>query len=93
MIKYKKRIICAGMYRSGSTWLFNVVRHIFLSNQINPQSGYMRNIDSEDKRSVHIIKIHPYQSDIIYGDVVIFTSVRDLRDVASSAVKVKMSGI
>ena len=84
MLKENKKIICAGLYRSGSTWLFNVVRAIFEFNNIEYQSGFgVYNNDSP----VQIIKLHSFQPEILSGNVTTIMTVRDLRDIIASAIR------
>ena len=81
------KIVCAGMHRSGSTWLFNVVRVIFMENKATIYSCFANKYDPENDAPFHIVKAHQFKQNIRDGANCIFTTCRDLRDVAASAVR------
>jgi hypothetical protein len=77
--------ICAGMPRSGSTWLFNVVR-VLLKHGGAPDvaGGYVAQTDELLTHATSIIKLHPFHFGLASKADVILTSHRDLRDIAAS---------
>jgi hypothetical protein len=77
--------VCAGMSRSGSTWLFNTVR-VLLKTAGAPDiaGGYMGQMEELITHRTAIIKLHPYYADVAARADVILTSHRDLRDVVAS---------
>jgi hypothetical protein len=77
--------VCAGMTRSGSTWLFNAVR-VLLKHSGAPDlaGGYIGQIDELLTHKTAIIKIHPFNADLAAKADVILTAHRDPRDVAAS---------
>ena len=84
-------IITAGMRHSGSTWAFNAVRLILLACDKNLYSCYYElgsrtnQFDPSACREYNLFKVHtmiPFT-----GDELVITSVRDLRDIAASAVR------
>ncbi len=89
----KHRVICAGMRRSGSTWLYNAVRMILASCG----GVYARFEDDQDiaecrRMAVEqqVAKAHRFGAELLFGATCILVSHRDLRDVAASAVRRKL---
>lgn len=85
------KIVCAGFHRSGSTWLYNVVRIMCeeVYGKQNVCARFFNQWDQSQKASCYVIKTHRFQPSLIDADF-IFTTIRDLRDVAASAVRMKM---
>jgi hypothetical protein len=77
--------ICAGMPRSGSTWMFNVVR-LLLKHAEAPDlaGGYVGQAEELLAHQTSIIKLHPFDFGLASRADVILTAHRDLRDVAAS---------
>ncbi len=82
-------IISAGLHRSGSTWLFNVLRLIFLETNQEIYSCFMP-FDQAQFKSNNIVKIHKYHPSALNFADFIFLTKRDLRDIAASAVRRKL---
>ncbi len=83
-------ITCAGMRRSGSTWLFNAIRGILTVKNHKFQSFFLSpNIATPNKDGVQIIKLHHFSEEIKNSSKYVFTTVRDIRDIAASAVRRK----
>lgn len=79
------KVLCAGMVRSGSTWLYNAARLTMLLN--GPvQSGWHAwcKGNREDR---WCLKVHEFRQELHDEADIIFTSYRDLRSVKSSWVK------
>jgi len=77
--------VCAGITRSGSTWVYNAVRAI-LRNAGVPDlaAGW---ISEKEKILTHrnaVIKTHSFDADLAARSDVVVVSHRDLRDVAAS---------
>jgi len=75
-------VVVAGMKRSGSTLLMNIIRLILEeSYRVYPrESNYQpRNIDDVD-----LVKIHPYRPELAKAADYIFTSSRNIKEVHSS---------
>ena len=82
MFKY----IVAGIPRSGSTWMFNCIR-LALINKYGVGAVYSGWFDWWDPSFVErhiVLKAHAYEPDLLPGKV--FTSWRDLREIAASMV-------
>lgn len=80
-------IVSAGMPRSGSTWLFNAIRFL-LNRSDQPLLACWideRNEETERHARNVLIKIHSPSEALASQAEAIFTSHRDLRDVALSA--------
>lgn len=82
--------VCAGMHRSGSTWLYNVVRLALMglgeyvyATTAEPVGMY----DPEYPVKQHVVKTHTFRQDLVKNATRVFTSRRDLRDVAASMVR------
>jgi hypothetical protein len=83
----KSTVICAGLIRSGSTWLYNVLREILILQY--PEQVYacwIGDYEPLDTREIHLIKTHSYYQKIAVKADLVFTSRRDLRDIAASMV-------
>lgn len=95
----QRLILCAGPERSGSTWLFNAVRHLHSACHIPCDSYWIHRLTSEkieqriQENRIVIIKTHKYYSD--YDDWLvskfhptILLTHRDLRQVLASYIRV-----
>jgi len=80
--------VCAGMYRSGSTWLYNAVR-LILRHVGTP--GLAAGVIGERERLLAhantVIKVHAFDADLASRKSIALTSHRDLRDIAASLVR------
>jgi hypothetical protein len=85
-MKDKILVLDGGMVRSGSTWLFNVLRILFLKKTNKLWSGVLKNWNGELESDVTLIKIHAFQRNekLIKKSDFVFYSFRDLRDVVAS---------
>jgi hypothetical protein len=81
-----KKIACAGCHRSGSTWLFNAVRLIMETTGQEVYSCFATEYDAENTAPIHVVKCHNKRKFLLDSDR-IFTTKRDLRDIAASAVR------
>lgn len=81
-IGWKMTVVCAGMYRSGSTWLFNAVR-IMVQRSIGPVG-----VATEPEEMVgfdnYVVKTHGFGEELYRRADVVLVSHRDLRDVVAS---------
>ena len=78
------------MHRSGSTWLFNTLRIIFQQSNQSVYSYFFSEFDDSvgNNYDVHVAKTHQFDDVLSYGGYdYIFTTRRDLRDIAASAVR------
>lgn len=76
-------IVCAGMYRSASTWVFNAAKIIAKKKYpMEVTHGFGPAENPPDK--VHVLKIHGWDKWTADKADIILTSHRDLRDVISS---------
>jgi len=80
--------VCAGMYRSGSTWLYNAVR-LILQNANVPDlaAGLISDKEQLLKHKNSVIKTHNFEPDLVKRESLVLTSHRDLRDIAGSLVR------
>ena len=77
--------ICAGMKRSGSTWVYNAVRSILQRAQApDLAAGWIADQDQLLKHQTVILKTHVYDAALATRADVTLISHRDLRDVAAS---------
>jgi hypothetical protein len=78
-----KTIVCAGFYRSGSTWLFNAVKSILLLSgaKVN-QSGNQFQSDTNCDFFIH--KVHDFDDELSQKADIIITSSRNLKDARNS---------
>jgi hypothetical protein len=77
--------VCAGMLRSGSTWLFNSIR-LLLKHAELPDfaSGAVGQKETLYQHKNALLKIHRFDAELAAEADVILTSHRDLRDVIAS---------
>ncbi|RLA38706.1 MAG: hypothetical protein DRR42_28315 [Gammaproteobacteria bacterium] len=83
-------LVVAGMRHSGSTALFNLLRLALESLGIEFESGYSETTwlqQSERKTQLRLIKTHEIRDDLIVGQAIIISTVRDLRDTVASAAR------
>jgi len=80
------KITCAGCHRSGSTWLFNAARLIMQSTGQEVYSCFVTDYDPEHSAPVHVVKCHNRHR-ILLDSHYFFTTKRDPRDIAASAVR------
>lgn len=79
-------ILCAGIPRSGSTWLYNAVRILLDACYATDVYGcWIADYDSTRAAKFHVVKIHEPNDGLALQARAIFTSHRDLRDIAASA--------
>lgn len=86
-----KKIVCAGLNRSGSTLTYNAVR-LILEREHGKSQIYTCLIDDYDNQrneSYHIIKAHSAESVAALGADKIITSFRDLRAVTGSFLRMR----
>lgn len=77
--------ICAGMPRSGSTWVFNAVRLLLQRAGVpDPAAGWVEEKALLLDHDNPVIKIHDFDVELASRADVVLTSHRDLRDVAAS---------
>ena len=82
-------VLCAGIPRSGSTWLYNAAR-LLLTKADGAQRVYGAWIEKYDARQTgrwHVVKVHEPNEALAWRAKFILTSRRDLRDIAASAWK------
>ena len=85
------RVVAAGMHRSGSTLLYNVLRMI-LSQDSTVYSAFLNlSYDAAEAAEYdhQVIKVHRFNSAVAKTADFIFMTRRDLRDVAASSVRHK----
>ena len=77
--------VCAGMSRSGSTWVFNAVRLLLQrANVPDLAAGWITERANLLAHDNSVIKIHSFDVELAARADVVLTSHRDLRDVAAS---------
>jgi hypothetical protein len=84
-------VLCAGIPRSGSTWLYNAAR--LLLTKARGQSGvhgaWIEQYDAGNPAAWHVVKVHEPRTGepLLWRAKVALTSRRDLRDIVASAWK------
>jgi hypothetical protein len=81
-------ILSGGMPRSGSTWLFNVIRLLLQTIRPEPRKfecGWIDDLEISKKHPRRLIKLHDYRSDLVERASFIAYSFRDIRDAIASA--------
>ena len=88
-----KIVLCTGMPRSGSTWLFNAVRLLLQSEAAEVCSYWKGDFDalkflrSAGPEKILLLKIHRHSPVLEKKAAVIFYSIRDIRDVIASKIR------
>lgn len=77
-------VLIAGMPRSASTALFNVVRYIFEYNNIEYCSGFVGYVNDKDYKDFNVFKAHEYDEKYHGISDYIILPQRDIRDVIAS---------
>ena len=78
-------ILCAGIPRSGSTWVYNATRLLFEAAGYITYGCWISEYDPSQSSAIHVVKIHERNDELANKASAIFTSHRDLRDIAGSA--------
>ncbi|MHB0937195.1 MAG: hypothetical protein ACYC6A_12470 [Armatimonadota bacterium] len=86
-----KLILCAGMRRSGSTWLYNVLRYCYLNAGCRTYGDYAKEYDASVPADAHVVKVHPFNRELCGQAKHVFTTIRDLRDAVASMVRFKLA--
>ena len=84
-----KLILVAGMYRSGSTWLYNAAR-MYLQEMHGEDSVYgcyITDYDPQNEKPFHVVKGHEYIPEIVEAADLIVLSERNFEDIAISMSK------
>lgn len=84
-------VLIAGMPRSASTALFNIVRFIYEQKGVNYRSCWFEDHNKEDEKEYNVMKIHFFDEKIKDWADYIITPRRDIRDVISSYYNVRSS--
>lgn len=74
-------ILVAGMHKSGSTALFNIIRFCF-EDVYSSWCGYY---NEKNEAKTHLLKTHAYSKELRDWADIIFTTKRDMKDSISSA--------
>lgn len=87
MEKNQKLIVAAGSIRSGSTWLYNAIRLILLAGNRTVIGCWIDDLLKQEigSHDYVLVKIHEPNETLRNQSWRIFTSHRDLRDVARSS--------
>ena len=81
-----KTVLAAGMYRSGSTWQFNVARLILEDSGVDYWAGWIGDLDPAEPARIRLIKVHSPQQAPPTADLVL-TTWRPLADCLRSRVR------
>ncbi len=80
----KNLIVTAGMPRSGSTWLYNVIRLLMQETSLDIGAGWIGDFNTFKDHDIVILKIHNFEEVIAKKATYIFYSFRDIRDALAS---------
>jgi len=81
-----KVIVVAGYFRTGSTWLFNLIKHSLLSEGYTVSQAGNHEIPPPIT-DFHIIKTHTWSQDLFWKSDYVFTSHRDLNEIKASYIR------
>lgn len=81
------RIVCAGMPRSGSTWLYNAARLLLRAAGHSVYGEWIYDYDPEHGCTHEVLKIHHHDETLAATADRVLTSRRDPRDVVASLLK------
>lgn len=86
-----KIIASCGMHRSGSTWLYNIIRLSLDHSNSNYDCGFYSEFDwRSSSKDVVLVKIHPFRKILFDKAEKIIITKRDVRDICASAVRRKL---
>ena len=77
-------VVCAGMPRSASTWLYNTLRYLLGAGGEPAYGAWIDDYDADHPSVVHVVKVHRFTPDLAATGDVVLTTRRDLRDIAAS---------
>lgn len=77
------RIVSAGMYRSGSTWLYNAIR-LLVGDCYGTFVHSGNDYDSTNPKDIHLLKVHKYSNWMSSQADLVITIYRDIREVKES---------
>ena len=83
-------VVCAGIPRSGSTWLYNAARLLLTATAGDAAAvhgAWIEHYEPSNGARFHVVKIHEPDEALAWRAKAILTSRRDLRDIAASAWK------
>ncbi|TZG27948.1 hypothetical protein [Sphingomonas montanisoli] len=81
----KRRVLCCGLMRSGSTWQFNVVReYIARATGETVYAAWTDDYSADTPALWHVVKSHRHDTVLEPGPDTIVSSVRDVRAVVGS---------
>ena len=83
-------ILSGGMFRSGSTWLYNAVRLIFSSSEAVSEkfsAGWIKDLNEIEEKDFIILKTHRFNRDVVDNSEFVLYSYRDIRDAFASSVR------
>jgi len=83
-------VIIAGIYRSGSTWLYNAVRLLLKDAGFSVYNSFGDNYDDSKDGDYHLVKIHKYDKDLMLKGDYILTSYRSLKGIVGSMKRMKL---
>jgi hypothetical protein len=86
-----KLVLAAGIRRSGSTWLYNVIRFAFINAGYTTYSDFYASYQPETPADVHVVKVHEFVANLAEQNPLVLTTYRDLRDIAASCVRLKLA--
>lgn len=81
-----RRVLVAGIPRSGSTWVYNAARMILSANGQRVSASWCADYDPASPGEVHVIKAHKPEEISFIPDLVL-TSRRDIVDCLCSCVR------
>ena len=78
--------VCAGIARSGSTWLYNAMRVLLLRRYPGLCAGWVGDLEESDTTTAPavLVKLHEPDETFLGAGRIILTCHRDLRDIAAS---------
>lgn len=81
-------VLCAGIPRSGSTWLYNAARlGCLIAGGGDVHAAWIDDYDPTSPAIWHVVKVHDPAPELESRADVVLTSRRDLRDIAASVVR------
>lgn len=84
-----KLIVAAGMYRTGSTFQFNVLRLILeeLHGEENIYKCFGWEYNKGNKKPIHLVKIHQLEQSLYDNADIVFTSIRSFEGIYGSMIR------
>jgi len=79
----QQTILVAGVHRSGSTWVYNAVRHLLIEQGTPFHTAWIADYNRADPAPIHLVKAHHLKEVSFEPDFILTTLRRRIESIAS----------